>query len=111
MPLYCQTLTQPAAFQASAHLLTPEEISPSEANLAWRTFVPTEEKNSVPANSISEPQFAKSLPDITLPPPLGTPRYATLASQWMNLYEVSVREGEVGIRKSFSRFQRSVIVS
>ena len=69
--LVSQTLgSTGAAFQAAAPLLKPKETSSKEINLAVRNPLPTEENNDVLVISICRPQFSRSLPNITSPPPL-----------------------------------------
>ena len=75
-----------AAFQATAPLLMSTEIiSSKEVDPAGRNLLPTEGPNSIPLDSISQPQVSRNLPNITLPPPLETLRCSTRESPRMNL--------------------------
>ena len=77
-----------AALQAAAPFLPPKEIPSIDTNLAGTSHLPTEKRQIVPANSISQPQITRSLPNIILPPPLEIQRYSTLESPRMSPCEV-----------------------
>ena len=78
--------------QATAPLLMSTDISSKEVDPAGRNLLPTEEQNSVPVDSISQPQVSRSLPNIILPPTVGnTALFCTRISKDES-YEVPLRE-------------------
>ena len=91
--------SQAASFQAAANLPTPKDIFPRPAKLGGRSPVPMEETTNVSADSLSLPQIARSLPNVTLPPLFVTPCHSTSEPPRITPFAFPFRESEFGIRE------------